>query len=362
MKTIPGKIQAFLSRRLSRWGDLPRPPAPGDGADGYKTYAVRLRGRRHFNIVIDPASADPIARAYRDGHHANDYLIALLTRFTRRGARVLDLGAHIGTFSLAAAALGRTVLAVDATRRHVDLLNRSIACNGHDRLRAVHAAVSDRPGTVRFLEASLWGMVAYPGLEAPLVEVEAVTVDRLLGQARWKRVDFVKMDVEGSEVAALKGMTRLLAREDAPVIVYECNGLTLAKYGLSPGELVGLLEGFGYTTYRAEAGGYRLYRSGDFQPESYLDVVALKPPHRRRVAGSIGPPLTAAEVCVRAVREAGMPHEVQREYIARALEHAGPGLLDDPSVRGALDRLADDPHGSVRLAAEWWTRLRSRAA
>jgi FkbM family methyltransferase len=229
MRTMLGKIRAFLSRGPSRWGTLPRPLAHDEGAGRYETCTVRLAGHKQFKLVIDPATVDPIASAYHDGCYANDYLITLLTRFTRRGARVLDLGAHIGTFSLAAAALGRQVLAIDAARSHVDLLNRSIACNGYDRLRVVHAAVSDRPGTVRFHEASLWGMIDYPGLNAPLVEVDAITLDWLLEQASWNRVDFIKMDVEGSEIAALKGMCRLLSRKNAPVIVYECNGLTLPK-------------------------------------------------------------------------------------------------------------------------------------
>jgi len=334
----------------------------GEGTKEYETCTIRLGRGRSFKLVIDPASDDPIARLYRDGIVANDYLMTLLTRFTKRGARVLDLGAHIGTFALAAAALGRQVLAVDAALNHVDLLRRSVARNGHDRMRVVHVAVSDRPGTVRFHEASLWGMVAYPGLDAPLVEVDAIRVDALLEQVGWERVDFIKMDVEGSEIAALKGMSQLLARKDAPVIVYECNGLTLTKYGHSTHELVGLLEQFGYTTYRIESERFRAYRSGDFQPESWLDVIALKPRDERRIAARMGTPLTVAEVRERAVKEAHMQHEAQREYVARALEQAGPDLLDDPSVRNALDHLALDPNELVRRAAQWWVYLRSQAA
>jgi FkbM family methyltransferase len=362
MKAIGRKLRAFFSRWLYRWGSLPSPLAPDERAHQYETCTVHVGPDVCFKLVVDPAAADPIAHVYGVGYVANDYLVRLLTRFTQRRARVLDLGAHIGTFALAAAALDRQVLAVDAARSHVDLLSRSIACSGHHRLRVVHAAVSDRPGTVWFREAGVWGMVAYPGLDAPLVEVDTITVDGLLRKARWNRVDFIKMDVEGSEIAALKGMSRLLSQEKAPVIVYECNGLTLAKYGRSTRELVGLLEEFGYTTYRIESERYLPYRAGDFQPESYLDVVAMKPVHERRIASLIGPPLTVAEIRERAVQEAERPHELHREYIARALEHAGPDILNDPAVRTALDRLVTDSSEPVRLAVQWWLHVRAQAA
>jgi hypothetical protein len=170
------------------------------------------------------------------------------------------------------------------------------------------------------------------------------------------------MDVECSEIAALKGVSRLLARHDAPVIVYECNALTLPKYGQSTHELVGHLERFGYTTYRVESKRYRAYRSDEFQPESWLDVIALKPRDARRIAARLSAPLTVAEACERIVKEAHMPYEARREYIARALEHADPKLLNHPSVRDALEHLAVDPSKLVRGAAQWWLHLRSPAA
>src|SRR5438270_48046 len=49
--------------------------------------------------------------------------------------RVLDLGAHIGTFALAASASGRRVLAVEPAPRNLDLLNASRRANRFDRLR-----------------------------------------------------------------------------------------------------------------------------------------------------------------------------------------------------------------------------------
>ena len=159
--------------------------------------------------------------------------------------------------------MGRRVIAVDASPKHVDLLRQSVSRNGFDRMDVVHTAVGERSGKVRFHVAGLWGMIAQPGHELPevrnqpVVEVPLVPGDTLLSRLGQGRVDLIKMDIEGSEVAAVRGLKGLLSRADAPVIVYEGNGLTLHEFGYTTADLVGTLEGFGYRTYRAEGGRFR---------------------------------------------------------------------------------------------------------
>ena len=56
--------------------------------------------------------------------------------------------------------------------------------------------------------------------------------------------DFIKIDVEGSEVAALRGARGLLARPDRPPILLEFNPPTLAECGASVERLLDLLTGY----------------------------------------------------------------------------------------------------------------------
>jgi len=310
-------------------------------------------------MVLDAESDDPIARAYLDGHRANDYLTQLLARFTKKKARVLDLGAHIGTFSLEAAARGHDVLAVDASPKHVELLRRSVERNNFKRMRVVHAAMGEQEGTVRFHVAGLWGMVAQEGRQLdvvkglPIVEVPAIRGDDLLREIGWKGVDFMKMDIEGSEVAASRSLKSLFTRKDGPVVVYECNAWTLPEYGHSTSDLIRLFEDYGYRTYRMESGRFRLLTSKDFQPELYLDVVALKPRHEEMIRQEIDPPLTTEELIERSIAEAAVPHEAHRSHIGGALIHAPHMIVRDPRVQDVLRTLIDDPNESVRRSAKW---------
>ncbi len=346
----------------------PRPADTRAWVRGYETLTVKLDGGKSFDLVHEAGTDDPVVQDYIKGYRANDFITEQLERFTQPGDCVLDLGAHVGTFSMTAAALGRRVIAVDASPKHVDLLRRSVASNRFERVEVVHTAIGDHRGTVRFHVAGLWGMIAQPGHEipevrdAPVVSVPIVRGDALLKRLGQPRVDFIKMDIEGSEVSALRGLKSILRRDDGPAIVFECNATTLHEFGFTTADLLRTLEGFGYRSYRPEDGRFRAYPSADFQAEAYLDLLALKPRHETIVARLIDPPLGREEMIVRALEEARKTHEVHRSAVARALATAPTAIVNDPRIQGVLADLARDPVESVRLAASWWTTRPNRAA
>ncbi|GAC1471691.1 MAG: hypothetical protein NVSMB9_18130 [Isosphaeraceae bacterium] len=325
----------------------------------FGTFTVEVDAETRYQLVYEVQGYDPVVKCYLQGFRVNEDLVNLLRRFTRPGDCVLDLGAHVGTFSLAAAALGHKVIAVDASPKHIELLRRSVAQNGFDRMHVVHAAIAERSGTIGFHVAGLWGMVEQPGREldlirgVPALEVPAVPGTRILSQQGVRRLDFIKMDIEGSEVAAVRSLKRALTRKDAPVIVYECNNMMLPHLGHSTRDLLGTLEQYGYRNYRIESGRYRLFPSGDFQPELYIDLIALKPRHEQVVTHEIDPPLTTEEIIQRTLLEARQSNEAHRITLARSLAHAPRAILHDPRVQSALESLSQDSVEAVRNAASW---------
>jgi FkbM family methyltransferase len=153
-----------------------------------------------FKNLTSAKDIDELSQWLAKGIFPESYnlMVRLLRALAPEGGRVLDLGAHVGMFALAAAAAGYEVLAVEASPRNAALLRASIERNGFDRLRLVHAAVSDRPGVLEFCQAGPYGHVL-TGASEESVKVPAIDVDRLLAEHGWDRVDFVKMDIEGSE-------------------------------------------------------------------------------------------------------------------------------------------------------------------
>lgn len=140
---------------------------------------------------------------------------------------ILDIGAHVGSFTLWAAnrAPSARILAVEPNPESFRMLSRNIRENGlADRVTAVHAAVGPQSGTAQleFLDHSLGTRVASTGAGEFSVRME--TVENLLAEANMDTVDFFKIDCEGMEYVVFEGIdpdrlrsTSTLACEYHPV-------------------------------------------------------------------------------------------------------------------------------------------------
>jgi FkbM family methyltransferase len=310
-----------------------------------------------YRVAIDPDDPDPVGLAIVAGYHEFSPSQHFLFDLLRKNDRVVDLGAHVGTFALGAAALGCDVVAVEAAPRNVRLLEAGIRENSLDRVRVVSAAVSDRPGVLRFLANGPFGQVCGDGYTGPCIEVPAVTLDGLLDEVGWDRVDSVKIDVEGAEIAAFRGMTELLDRKDAPVIVYESNGHILESRGLSSTHLISILETFGYRSYTVAKGTLRPIGPRELQIRTVVDYVAVKdPPGVETLVARVrgwrvdGPP-SVDDWIEEVASEAALDVPAHRAYLAAALARADRELLSEPRVFRTIQQLERDDVEEVRDAA-----------
>ena len=174
------------------------------------------------------------------------------------GMGFVDLGAHIGYFSLLAGRAvgeGGRVYAFEPMPSTRALLEKNIEANGLEgSIEVVPYAVHESRRTLRFAthpEASDSAKVA-AGQEAngSLLDVEAIALDDYFAQRDWPRVDLVKMDVEGCETAALSGMRELSARNADLRIIFEFNDGNFRHYQLSPADLFDVLAELGFRSYR----------------------------------------------------------------------------------------------------------------
>jgi FkbM family methyltransferase len=132
----------------------------------------------------------------------------------RSGDVVIDVGAHLGTFTRIALQHGaRLVVAVEPDPVNADCFARTFATEIADRrVRVVKAAAWHSSGSLQFEvgNASQTGHVAGAPTDRA-VTVRAVTLDEMVDELKLDRVDFIKMDIEGAERHALAGARRLLA-------------------------------------------------------------------------------------------------------------------------------------------------------
>lgn len=145
-----------------------------------------------------------------------------LQKHCSAGSTVVDIGAHIGLFSVRAAQLAGSngkVYAFEPTPATQALLRKTIAINGMQAIIEPRSeAVGDKDGITHFYVSDAEGdnsnsLVQYKNdrtLNA--VEVKVTSVDNFIRSHSLERVDFIKIDAEGFEYNVLLGCRHLFTQ------------------------------------------------------------------------------------------------------------------------------------------------------
>ena len=165
------------------------------------------------------------------------------------GDIVIDVGAHVGLFTLRCLKCHKVsfVVAVEPHPLNAKLLRANLALNRLKRKSTVvEAALGRREGMGELYVADAAGQHSLFYDERkhkgrPALRVRITTADKLVHELHLKRVDFMKIDVEGAELDVLMGARELL-REFRPVLVIEVHTDRM------PGVLR-LLRAYGYSLY-----------------------------------------------------------------------------------------------------------------
>jgi FkbM family methyltransferase len=179
------------------------------------------------------------------------HAVAILRRSVRPGATVVDVGANIGVYSiesaLAVGPKGR-VVSIEAAPGHVQKLRENVDLNRMTNVVVVETALGAAPGEGRLSlpDGDNLGMFTLGSVSGSQSHIVAVrTLDDVLGELGVDRVDFVKIDIEGSEYRALCGAKTTVTR-DRPTILIELNEVALRRCSSSSAEVKKLLDSFGY--------------------------------------------------------------------------------------------------------------------
>ncbi len=213
---------------------------------------------------IDTRSRDVGVHLLHSGTWETDYTEAF-KRLLRPGAKVLDVGANLGWYALVAAPIvgpGGRVFAVEPNPGLARLVYDSLRTNGFGGFsRVFQVAVGDAPGVVDlfarpdmpgggFIRPAAHDVADPP---KPAVRVASVPLDDLLA-AETGPIDVVKMDVEGWEGMAIRGMTRVLDRSPGLRLLIEWS--TMQDGTPAPrAETAATLSARGYLPFRIGRGG-----------------------------------------------------------------------------------------------------------
>jgi FkbM family methyltransferase len=202
-------------------------------------------------IKLDLRMGTDIARLVFLAGEIDPNEFSFLADVLKPGMCVVDVGANEGLFTLffrKRVGPGGRVIALEPSERELIHLKRNLRINRFLDVDVVPLAVGDHVGRARLSLAEA-GHAGHNALGTPAapwvsvvdqVEVEVSTLDTLSDARNWPRIDLIKMDIEGSELRALRGADRLLAR-DRPVLLLEAEQESLSLRGASFSELLSWL-------------------------------------------------------------------------------------------------------------------------
>jgi len=192
---------------------------------------VRFRG---FHLTWMAASGELMP--FREV--ADVFTSGMLSRYDGAGWVVLDCGANIGLFSLFLRNCEQ-LIAVEPNPTCHRLLERNFALNSI-KGQTINKAVSSHPGWVCMNlrpDSTVLGKVDASGDS----QVEATTIDKIISDFSFNRVDLLKLDLEGHEPEALEGSRTALVNGIIRRIYTEFNNLEALE------KLDGVLLPYGYS-------------------------------------------------------------------------------------------------------------------
>jgi FkbM family methyltransferase len=251
----------------------------------HRRYMVELdNGLRFWLISGDEYVSPGMATGNYEGVET-----AFVRRKVRRGMAVLDVGANLGWFTLHLGLLVGADGRVDAFEPRADLMDLLIKTIAENRLtnvtvhnfalgsqnthgQVIWSSYDVNPGGTHLVLSDF----AAPGIIAQPVLVK--TLDSCISHP----IDFIKIDVEGSELLVFRGAERILTK-DRPVILVEINPANLSRTsGISATELGLYVEKLDYCLYEitADGGCGRQIRTSELSAIQTLVNVAMLPTER----------------------------------------------------------------------------------
>jgi len=163
-------------------------------------------------------------------------------------SRVVFAGAHIGAvlIPLVRHAATREVVAYEPSPRNFRLLTVNLRLNEIGGVVTFNAALGERPGKIQFTENSTNTGNSRVAPSAGEIIVDVETLDRTV-LADWDSIDLIVMDVEGSEVAAMRGAPATLAKTRNFYV--EFSPEQLREQGSSAAEFVDTVEKYFKSAY-----------------------------------------------------------------------------------------------------------------
>lgn len=176
----------------------------------------------HGNKMYADARDTQTGLIFIKGLPYEEYETELFKASVKKGMTVVDVGAHVGYYTLLAAGQAGSVFAFEPEPYNFALLKRNVEVNNYKNVTLEQKAVLNRSGAISLFLCE-FNLGAHRIFELndrrKSIMVQGVTLDEYF-RDKTDKIDIIKMDIEGAEATAFAGMTNILnTNEDLKIFL-----------------------------------------------------------------------------------------------------------------------------------------------
>ncbi|MGD6818503.1 FkbM family methyltransferase [Metabacillus sp. 84] len=200
------------------------------------------------------------------------HVMRLLKKIIRHESVCLDIGANIGLISLALSYLAKEgqVYSFEPSKTNFPFLVQTIEDNHIKNISPINVGVYDRNTNINFCEIGAggggWSFVFdETKIDAtPNEIIPCIKLDDWVQNTNVQKVDFIKIDIEGSEIKAIQGASNTI-KKWKPDLIVEFNPIAISDLGgAEPEELYNMIKTAGYPSIYVLKRDNTLVKAADY--------------------------------------------------------------------------------------------------
>ena len=199
---------------------------------------------------------------YKDNGY-EPFSTEIVNNYLKDDSTFMDVGAHYGYYSILASKAKKNVevISIEPVKENFQILEKNLKLNKVEKTSIYNVALSNKDGVKRFnvTEASdSAGFYNHPLTQnKKSLDVKTRSLDSLIKN---KKIDFIKIDVEGHEIFVLSGMKKTIANNKKLKMLIEFNPKILKNAGFKPQDLINKIENFGFEVFLLNENSRKYYR------------------------------------------------------------------------------------------------------
>ena len=217
-----------------------------------KNYTFKINfGNNFFYFNFFPTEKGHGGRAFLIFKEKIEPLMEFGWKLMSNDSVIIDGGSNQGIFSLAFASFSKSikVFAIEPFKYCHEILNKNIEINKFKNIKIIKNILSNKIAkyNLDYSNDISTASIIHNWGGRKILKIQSTTIDSIREKFKLKKIDIIKLDVEGAEILAIKGASKTIL-QCRPIIILECN---MSQYSQ-----ISFLKKLGYKNYLFNYNGF----------------------------------------------------------------------------------------------------------